>query len=62
MLLIIYYLLIDSHRLLEFIIDLSPLPDDQDEKLFRKFKDMAGAILVGNGLGGLIQGPRGMEI
>ena len=59
MLLIIYYLLIDSHRLLEFIIDLSPLPDDQDEKLFRKFKDMAGAILVGNGLGGLIQGTLG---
>lgn len=59
MLLIIYYLLIDSHRLLEFIIDLSPLPDDQDEKLFRKFKDMAGAILVGNGLGGLIQGALG---
>jgi predicted PurR-regulated permease PerM len=59
MLLIIYYLLIDSHRLLQFIIDLSPLPDDQDEKLFRKFKDMAGAILVGNGLGGLIQGALG---
>ena len=59
MLLIIYYLLIDSHRLLQFIIDLSPLPDDQDEKLFRKFKDMAGAILVGNGLGGLIQGTLG---
>jgi len=56
MLLIIYYLLIDRHRLLSFLVDLSPLPDDQDEKLFQKFKDMAGAILIGNGLGGLIQG------
>jgi len=56
MLLIIYYLLIDRHRLLSFVVDLSPLPDDQDEKLFQKFKDMAGAILIGNGLGGLIQG------
>ena len=59
MLLIIFYLLIDRQRLLSFVVDLSPLPDDQDEKLFQKFKDMAGAILIGNGLGGLIQGTLG---
>jgi len=59
MLLIIYYLLIDKQRLLSFIFDLSPLPDDQDEKLFQKFKEMAGAIIIGNGLGGLIQGTLG---
>jgi predicted PurR-regulated permease PerM len=59
MLLIIFYLLIDSQRLVAFIVRLSPLPNDQDEKLFQKFKDMAGAILVGNGLGGLIQGMLG---
>jgi predicted PurR-regulated permease PerM len=56
MLLIVFYLLIDSHRLVSFVVSLSPLPDDQDEKLIQKFKDMAGAILIGNGLGGLIQG------
>lgn len=56
MLLIIFYLLIDSKRLISFIVSLSPLPDDQDQKLIRKFKDMSGAILIGNGLGGLIQG------
>ncbi|MBW2563929.1 MAG: AI-2E family transporter [Deltaproteobacteria bacterium] len=56
MLLIIYYLLIDKKRLHSFILNISPLPDDQDEKLFQKFKDMAGAVLIGNGLGGLIQG------
>lgn len=55
-LLIVFYLLIDSQRLVSFIVGLSPLPDDQDEKLIQKFKDMAGAILLGNGLGGLIQG------
>ena len=49
MLLIIYFLLIDGRRLVRFIFDLSPLPEDQDEKLIGKFKDMAGAILVGNG-------------
>ncbi len=56
MLLIIFYLLIDSKRLASFIVSISPLPDDQDQKLLRKFKDMSGAILIGNGLGGLIQG------
>jgi predicted PurR-regulated permease PerM len=59
MLLIVFYLLIDSRRLVSFIVGLSPLPDDQDEKLIQKFKDMAGAILLGNGLGGLIQGTLG---
>jgi len=56
MLLVIYYLLIDGRRLVDFIVDLSPLPDDQEQKLIEKFKDMAGAILIGNGLCGLIQG------
>ena len=59
MLLIIYYLLIDGGKLITFIIDLSPLPREQDEKLIQKFKDMAGAILIGNGFCGLIQGVAG---
>jgi len=59
MLLVIYYLLIDGDRLVSFIIDLSPLPREQDEKLIQKFKDMAGAILIGNGLCGVIQGIAG---
>jgi predicted PurR-regulated permease PerM len=59
MLLIVFYLLIDNQRLGSFIVGLSPLPDDQDEKLILKFKDMASAILLGNGLGGLIQGTLG---
>ncbi len=56
MLLVIYYLLIDGEKLFSFIADLSPLPDEQDEKLFQKFKDMAGAVIVGNGFCGLLQG------
>ncbi len=59
MLLVIYYLLIDGHKVISFITDLSPLPAEQGEKLIRKFKDIAGAILIGNGLGGLIQGLSG---
>ncbi len=56
MLLVIYYLLIDGDRLITFIADLSPLPDNQDYELIHKFKDMAGAVLIGNGFCGLLQG------
>ena len=56
MLLVIYFLLLDGDALLAFITDLSPLPEEQDQQLILKFKDMAGAILIGNGLCGLIQG------
>ena len=59
MLLIIFYLLIDSPRLISFITKISPLPEDQDQMLIQKFKDIATAILLGNGLGGLIQGSLG---
>jgi predicted PurR-regulated permease PerM len=59
MLLVIYFLLQDGKNLISFIVKLSPLPTEQNEKLIRKFRDIAGAILVGNGLGGLIQGVLG---
>ncbi|MBU4388612.1 MAG: AI-2E family transporter [Proteobacteria bacterium] len=59
MLLIIYFLFIDGTKIISFIIGLSPLPKEQNEKLVQKFKDMAGAILIGNGLGGFIQGTLG---
>ncbi len=56
MLLIVYFLLIDSHKLISFIFDLSPLPQEQETKLIQKFRDMSGAVLVGNGICGIIQG------
>lgn len=59
MLLIAFYLLMDQNRLLTFVFNLSPLPEEQDRKLFRKFKHMAGAVIIGNGLSGLIQGVLG---
>ncbi len=59
MLLVIYYLLVDGERLVRFIVDLSPLPNNQDQILLKKFKEMAGALLIGNGVGGLIQGLAG---
>ncbi len=59
MLLIVYFLLIDQQKLISFIFDLSPLPEEQDKKLMQKFKDIAGAVLIGNGFCGLIQGTLG---
>ena len=59
MLLVIYFLLIDGQHLVAYIVDLSPLPTDQEWMLIEKFKGMAGAILIGNGVGGVIQGGLG---
>jgi len=59
MLIVVFYLLMDGDKLIKYMYDLSPLPDEHDAKLFEKFKDMAGAVLAGNGLGGLIQGVAG---
>ena len=59
MLLVIYFLLIDGDRLVQFILDLSPLPQRENLALSNKFRDMAGAILIGNGVCGFIQGLAG---
>lgn len=59
MLIVVFYMLIDGDKFIKYVYDLSPLSDEHDEKLFEKFKDMAGAVLIGNGLGGLIQGVAG---
>lgn len=59
MLIVVFYLFIDGKRFVHYIYDLSPLADEHNEKLFCKFKEMAGAVLIGNGLGGLIQGVLG---
>ena len=56
MIIVIFFLLIDQERFISYILDLSPLPDQQERQLFRKFEEIAKAVLVGNGLCGLIQG------
>lgn len=59
MILVIFFLLIDQPKLIEFLIKLSPLPDDEDRLLLSKFEEIANAILKGNGICGLIQGALG---
>jgi predicted PurR-regulated permease PerM len=56
MILVIFFLLMDLPRLKEYLIRLSPLPNDEDQLLIQKFEEIAGAILKGNGICGLLQG------
>ena len=56
MLIVVFYLLIDREKFTSYIYNLSPLPFEHHKEIFEKFKDMAGAVLIGNGLAGLIQG------
>ena len=59
LILIIYFLLMEMDALLRFLIRLSPLTDEQNTLLLSKFQEIAGVILIGNGISGLIQGVAG---
>lgn len=56
MLMVCYFLLMDGEALIDYITRLSPLPQDQDEKIIDRFKEISGSVLIVNGLSGLIQG------
>ncbi len=59
MILTIFFLLVDYDRLLDFVQLLSPLPNEQEKQLITKFQDISKAIILGNGICGLIQGVTG---
>jgi predicted PurR-regulated permease PerM len=52
MILIVFFLLIDLDKLINFLVAVSPLPDDEDRLLVEKFEEIANAILKGNGICG----------
>jgi predicted PurR-regulated permease PerM len=56
MMLIIFYLFQDGLRLKDYLTQLLPVPKAQLEKVVEKFHEMGRAIIVGNGLSGIIQG------
>lgn len=56
MLLVIFTLFRDGPVLKKFILELSPLPDEDEELIINKFNEMNYVTLVCNGLGGVIQG------
>ena len=59
LLVILYYLFLDGVGLRRFLFALSPLPEDQEQLLVGRFNEMVRAVLLINGLGGLIQGVLG---
>ena len=59
MILIIFYLLLEKEKLVTFFLHLSPLPNNHDRLLIRKFERITSAILVGNGICGVMQGVLG---
>lgn len=56
MMMTIFYLFQDGARLKEYLIDLMPVPKEQLEKVALKFQEMGRALIVGNGMSGIIQG------
>ena len=52
----VYFLLIDGPKVKEYLMALSPLPQNQEELLLRKFNDMTLAMVVGNGMAAIVQG------
>jgi predicted PurR-regulated permease PerM len=58
-LVVAFYGFIDGERLKERIFELSPLPDEEEELIVQKFKDVGAAILFGSGAASVIQGTLG---
>jgi predicted PurR-regulated permease PerM len=55
----VFYLFVDGPRLKAWIFRLSPLPEEQEEVIAEKFGAVGRAILVGNGIGSILQGVLG---
>ena len=56
MALTMYYLFRDGIRLKQYFFELLPVKKEQLQKLTDKFQEMGRAIVVGNGLSGIVQG------
>lgn len=56
LLLMVYSLFLSGDKLKEYFFKLSPLPEDQEQKILNSYNQMNYVTLVGNGLGGIIQG------
>ncbi|MEM1026421.1 MAG: AI-2E family transporter [Myxococcota bacterium] len=55
----VFYLFVDGARLKAWLFRLSPLPEEQEELLAEKFSAVGRAIMVGNGIGSILQGVLG---
>jgi predicted PurR-regulated permease PerM len=58
-LVVVFFGLIDGPAIKRHVFDLSPLPDVEEERIVVTFRNVGGAILLGNGVGSLLQGALG---
>lgn len=56
MLLFLFGFFVEGQRLKRYLLDLSPLPDDEEETLAGRFKSLARAVFLGNGVASVLQG------
>jgi predicted PurR-regulated permease PerM len=59
MLIFLFAFFAEGTRLKAYILDLSPLPDDEEEMIAERFSSIARAVFLGNGLGSAAQGLMG---
>ncbi len=59
MLVFVFFGLIDGPAIKRRIFELSPLPDEEEERIVKTFHNVGGAILMGNGVGSVLQGVLG---
>lgn len=59
MVLVVFTLLVEGRRLKTYLMDLSPLPDDEEAELIRRFQLISRAVFLGNGTSAAIQGVLG---
>jgi predicted PurR-regulated permease PerM len=59
MLIVVFYGLVDGPALKRRVFTLSPLPDEEEQRIIEKFRDVWSAVMVGNGVGSLLQGALG---
>jgi predicted PurR-regulated permease PerM len=56
MVVVMFALFADGTRLKAYLLDLSPLPDHQEEMLVERFRSISRAVFLGNGTASLLQG------
>jgi predicted PurR-regulated permease PerM len=59
MLVVVFFGLVDGPAIKRRVFDLSPLPDSEEERIVLTFRNVGGAILLGNGVGSVLQGALG---
>jgi predicted PurR-regulated permease PerM len=56
MLVVVFFALLDGPAIKRRVFALSPLPEEEEERIVVTFRKVGGAILLGNGVGSLLQG------